>query len=100
MVYQAGPLFGIIDVVPGMQVGAAKLTLELEMHTDPRQEWKQVYHEAWRYERDYYYDPKMHGLNWKAIGDRYAALVPDVSDRDDLTYLISELVGELNTSHA
>ncbi len=101
MLYSApGPAFGIVDVAPGGTVGAGALTLKLEMRTDPRQEWKQIYNEVWRLERDFYYDPKMHGLNWRAIGDRYAKLVPGVTHRDDLTYLLSELAGELNTSHA
>ena len=100
ILYQAGPIFGIVDAFPGQAVGAGRLTLELETTIDPRQEWKQEFQEAWRYERDYYYDPNMHGLDWKAIGARYAALVPSVSHRDDLTYLLGELVGELNTSHA
>ena len=100
MLYQSGPTFGIIDVAPGQAVGAGRLALELEARIDPRQEWKQEFQEAWRYERDYFYDPNMKGLDWKAIGDRYAALVPSISHRDDLTYLLGELVAELNTSHA
>ena len=100
MLYQSGATFGIIDVAPGQSVGAGKLTLALETIIDPRQEWKQEFQEAWRYERDYFYDPNMKGLDWKAIGDRYAALVPSVAHRDDLTYLLGELLGELNTSHA
>jgi tricorn protease len=100
ILYKAGPIYGIVDAAPGASVGAGKLTLALEMHSDPRAEWKQVFHEAWRYERDFYYDPNMHGLDWNAIGERYAQLVPNVSNRDDLTYLIGELIGELNTSHS
>ena len=100
MLYQSGPVYGIIDVAPGQSVGAGQLTLALEARIDPRQEWKQEFQEAWRYERDYYYDPNMHGLDWKAIGARYAALVPSISHPDDLTYLLGELIGELNTSHA
>ncbi len=95
-----GSTYGIVDASPGQAAGAGKLNLDLQMRTDPRAEWNQEFWEAWRYERDFYYDPNMHGLNWKAIGDRYASLVPSVAHRDDLTFLLGELVGELNTSHA
>lgn len=100
ILYQAGPVFGIIDAAPGQSVGAGKLTPELEMVSDPRAEWKQIFHEAWRMERDFFYDANMRGLDWKAVGERYGKLVPSVAHRDDLTYLIGEMIGELNTSHA
>lgn len=95
-----GAFYGITDVVPGQAAGAGRLNLALEMKTDPRAEWAQIYKEAWRYERDFYYDPNMRGLDWNAIGERYGKLLPSVAHRDDLTYLLGELVGELNTSHA
>ncbi len=101
ILYQAGPVFGIIDAVPGgFPPGTGRLTPTLEMRSDPRAEWQQIFREAWRLERDFYYDPNMRGLNWKAIGDRYEKLVPSVAHRDDLTYLLGEMVAELNTSHA
>ncbi|MBO9658372.1 MAG: PD40 domain-containing protein [Chitinophagaceae bacterium] len=67
---------------------------------DLKAEWKQVYDESWRQMRDYFYDPNMHGVNWKAMHDKYAPLLPFVNHRDDLTYLIGELIGELNIGHA
>jgi len=95
-----GPTFGIVDAAPGQTVGAGRLSLNLEMLSDPRAEWKEMFWDAWRLERDFYYDPNMHGLDWKAIGDRYARLLPGVAHRDDLTYLLGEVIGELDTSHA
>jgi tricorn protease len=71
----------------------------LEMRIDPVAEWRQVYWEAWRLERDYFYDPNMHGLDWKAVGDRYGRLLDGISCAQDLTFLIGELIGELATSH-
>ena len=68
--------------------------------TDLRAEWKQVFDESWRQMRDYFYDPGMHGVNWKAVHDRYAPLVPYVNHRNDLTYLIGEMIAELNVGHA
>jgi|SRR5579884_399369 len=96
----AGNTFGIIDPAPGQSAGAGKLSPNLEMLSDPRAEWKEMFWDAWRMERDFYYDPNMHGLDWKGIGERYARLLPGVAHRDDLTYLLGELAGELDTSHA
>ncbi|MCE7042141.1 S41 family peptidase [Dyadobacter sp. CY312] len=78
-----------------------KLNLEgLKNNTDVHAEWKQIYDESWRQMRDYFYDPNMHGVNWKAMHDKYAALLPYVNHRNDLTYIIGELIGELNIGHA
>jgi tricorn protease len=60
----------------------------------------QMFDEAWRLERDFYYDPAMGGLDWKAMGARYRQLVPFVAHRADLNYILGELIGELATSHA
>jgi tricorn protease len=79
----------------------SKLDLSgLRYVTDVKAEWKQIFDESWRQMRDYFYDPNMHGVNWKAMHDRYAALLPYVNHRNDLTYLIGEMIGELNVGHA
>jgi tricorn protease len=67
---------------------------------DYQQEWNQIYDESWRQMRDFFYVENMHGLNWKAMHDKYAVLVSYVRHRDDLTYIIGELIGELNIGHA
>ena len=78
-----------------------KLNLDgLSVKTDLRAEWKQVFDESWRQMRDYFYDPNMHGVDWKAMHDKYAVLLPYVNHRNDLTYLIGEMIGELNIGHA
>jgi tricorn protease len=71
----------------------------LEMRLDPRAEWRQIYNEAWRMERDFFYDPNMHGLDWEAMREKYGLLVPHASCRQDIRYIIGELIGELSTSH-
>jgi tricorn protease len=77
-----------------------KLKLEgLDMRLDRHAEWNQIYFECWRQMRDFFYAPNMHGVDWKAMRDKYAALVPFVNHRNDLTYLVGELIGELNTGH-
>jgi tricorn protease len=67
---------------------------------DPKPEWRQIFEESWRIARDFYYDPKMHGLDWNAVRKRYEALVDKVGDRPDLSRLLANMVSELNTGHA
>ena len=69
------------------------------MQLDRHAEWNQIYFECWRQMRDFFYSPTMNGVDWKAMRDKYAALLPFVNHRNDLTYLIGELIGELNNGH-
>lgn len=73
---------------------------DMKVMTDFRKEWQQIYDEAWRQMRDFFYVENMHGLDWKAMHDKYEVLVPYVNHRNDLTYIIGELVGELSVGHA
>ncbi|WP_262245216.1 S41 family peptidase [Parapedobacter soli] len=77
-----------------VDLGGLKITVDLKA------EWKQIYDESWRQMRDYFYAPNMHGVNWAAMHDKYAPLLPYVNHRDDLTYIIGELIAELNIGHA
>ena len=72
----------------------------LDVRLDKHAEWNQIYFECWRQMRDFFYAPNMNGVDWKAMRDKYAALLPYVNHRNDLTYLIGELIGELNNGHA
>src|SRR5712672_3147645 len=101
VIYKAGPVYGIAEATPGKaKVGDGKLNLgELQVKIDPREEWREVFHEAWRVERDFYWDPNMTGHNWKKIGERYEALLPWVAHRSDLNYILGEMIAELSTSH-
>jgi len=67
---------------------------------DPRAEWKQILHEAWRRQRDFFYDVKMHGVDWEGVWKQYGALADRISSRDDLADLLGEMFGELNVGHA
>jgi len=66
----------------------------------PAQEWATIFNEVWRRYRDFFYVRNMHGYDWKAIGDRYRALLPHVAHRSDLNYLMGEMVAELSIGHA
>jgi tricorn protease len=95
--------FGIIDAKPSAsphKVGDSALNLSsLDMRIDPPAEWKQMCNEAWRQERDFFFEASMNGVDWPKERDRYAALLPYVADRYDLTYLLGEMIGELSNSH-
>jgi tricorn protease len=101
IIYKSGNTYGIVDAKKGSnKVGDGKLsTSGMEMKVDPQGEWKQMFEEAWRLERDFFYDPNMHGVDWRGMKQKYGQLVPYVAHRWDLTYLIGELIGELTTSH-
>ena len=66
---------------------------------NPREEWRQMFAEAWRLERDYFYDRGMHGLDWPAVRKKYEPLLPRVTDRDELDDLIAQMVSELSALH-
>ncbi|MBV6457728.1 MAG: Tricorn protease [Fimbriimonadaceae bacterium] len=71
----------------------------LKLTINPRDEWKQMFWDAWRLHRDYFYVRNMHGIDWKAIGNKYAAFLPSIRSRDELTELIRWLQSELATGH-
>ncbi|HEY8399123.1 MAG TPA: PDZ domain-containing protein, partial [Flavihumibacter sp.] len=79
---------------------AKNVNTNLRMRVDRSQEWKQIFEETWRYERDYFYDPNLHGRNWKEVYERYAPLIPFVKHRDDLNYILDQVNGELSVGHS
>ena len=85
---------GRIDLKDPMNFSDMKITI------DYAKEWAQIYDEAWRAFRDGFYLENMHGVDWKAMKQKYAVLLPYVKNRQDLTYLIGEMIGELNCGHA
>ena len=66
----------------------------------PRVEWKQVFHDAWRIYRDFFYDPHMHGVDWAAVREHYGEMLDDCVSREDVSFLIREMISELNVGHA
>ncbi len=85
---------GKIDLKDPVNFSDMKITI------DYAKEWAQIYDEAWRAFRDGFYLENMHGVDWKAMKQKYAVLLPYVKNRQDLTYLIGEMIGELNCGHA
>jgi tricorn protease len=81
-------------------VGDGQLKLdEMEVLVDPRAEWKQMYHEVWRIERDFLYDPGYHGLDLTVAEKKYAPFLDGVAHRADLNYVFNEMLGELTLGH-
>lgn len=80
--------------------GKQVVTSGMRVSIEPREEWKQMVRDAWRIFRDWFYDPNMHAVDWEAVGDRYAAMVDDCASREDVAFVISEMISELNVGHA
>ena len=72
---------------------------DIEVPVDPRAEWRQLFMDTYRFERDFFYDPGMHGVNWDAMKARYMTLLDDAVTRWDVNWIIGEFLGELNASH-
>jgi len=89
----------VIDLKPNQKMKDRLPLNQMVMKIDPKKEWKQIFTDAWRLERDYFYDPNMHGVDWKAMRDKYGKLLDDVVTRSDLNFVIGELIGEMNSSH-
>jgi tricorn protease len=82
------------------KVGDGALKLDgMRTEVDPPQEWKEIFNEVWRQERDYFFEPSMNGVDWPKIRDQYAQLLPYVADRYSLTYIMGQMIAELDNSH-
>lgn len=99
LAWREGSKIGIVDTSAEKAEKKGLDLAGLTMTIDPRAEWRQIYREVWRVERDYFYDPGMHGLDWTAVGEKYEPLMRAASSRPEVVYVIGELIGELATSH-
>ncbi len=91
--------YAIIEPKEGQKFEKRVPVNSLETMVDPAAEWKQMFTDVWRIERDYFYDPNMHGVNWNEMRQRYGAILQDAVTRWDVNYVLGELIGELNASH-
>lgn len=90
---------GIIDVKEKQKLDKFIPIQDMEMAINPKEEWKQIFTEAWRLERDFFYDKNMHGVDWEAMHVKYEKLLEQAVSREDVNFLLGELIGELNASH-
>jgi tricorn protease len=100
MIYRTPGGWSVVSTASPPQPGDGGLDLDLQMRLDRRAEWQQLFDEAWRYERDFFYDPGLHGADWDAVRDRYRPLVEHVRHRADLTYVLDQMNGELAVGHS
>ncbi len=94
-----GPKMAIVDAKADQKMKPLS-TAGMRTTVDPRQEWRQIFVETWRHERDFFYDPNMHGVDWEAVRRQYEPMLEDCASRDDVTYVIREMISELNVGHA
>jgi tricorn protease len=99
LLVRKGRDFSIIDVKENQKMEKKLAISGLEATVDPVSEWQQIFDDTWRLQRDYFYDPGMHGVDWKAMRERYGKLLKDAVTRWDVNYVLGELISELNASH-
>ncbi len=100
MLYSKDRSWGIADAgaEPSPDKGSIN-TGSLEVKIDPLAEWPQIFDEAWRINRDYFYDPGMHGADWPAMKEKYAQFLPHLACRSDLNRVIMWMCSELSVGH-
>lgn len=91
--------FSVVNIAAGQKLTKKVDLSNMYMTVNPKEEWKQIFTDAWRLERDYFYDKNMHGVNWEAQKKKYGAMIDDAVTRSDVNFVLGELIGELNASH-
>jgi tricorn protease len=98
--YQQEQHWGIAGTDKPAKPGDGMLKMDdMKVWVDPRAEWKQMYHEVWRIELDFFYAPNFHGLNLEKAETEYAKYLPGLASREDLNFLFNQMLGELNVGH-
>jgi len=99
LLVRAGREWKLLDATKPTDTGKS-MSFNLQMQVDRGKEWVQMFEETWRYERDYFYDPNMHGRDWNEVYERYSPLIPFVKHRSDLNYILDQVNGELSVGHS
>ncbi len=89
----------VTDIAPKVKLETKMPVSEMQMTVNPREEWHQIFNDVWRFERDFFYDPNMHGVDWNLMRQRYGKLIDYCITRSDLNYVLGELIGEMSSSH-
>ncbi len=89
----------VVKTEPDQKLEKKMPVNEMEMTVVPQEEWHQLFNDAWRFERDFFYDPNMHGLDWTAIKEQYNKLLKYAVTRWDVNFIIGELIAEISSSH-
>ena len=97
----AGPSLFLVDADrQAPTAGTGRLNVQLRMYLDPHEEFKQIFYEGWRNQRDYLYVPNMHGADWPRMKEMYGQLLPYVNHRADLNYVIDMMGSEISIGHS
>ncbi|MFB3905714.1 MAG: PDZ domain-containing protein [Acidobacteriota bacterium] len=100
IMYSTPDALFITDLAEKIEPGKGKVNTDsVEVRIDPRSEWNQMFEEVWRINRDYFYDPNMHGADWPAMRERYRVFLPDVACRNDLNRVLTWMCSELAVGH-
>ncbi|HMD85939.1 MAG TPA: PDZ domain-containing protein [Terriglobia bacterium] len=100
MLYQQGKTWFINPTEKAPEAGKGNLkTADMEVDVNPRAEWKQIYHEVWRIERDFFCDPHYHGLDLQQAEKTFAPFLDNITSRSDLTYLFHEMLSYMSVGH-
>jgi tricorn protease len=91
--------FVVIGTAESQKFEKPLRTSEMQLMVDPVEEWKQLFMDAWRFERDYFYDAHMHGIDWNLTKSRYLRMLDGALTREEADFVIGEMIGELNASH-
>jgi tricorn protease len=100
LMWKNGARWAVVNGDAPPKPGEGVLNVALGAELNPELEWKQIYDEAWRIERDFFYASNHHGADWDAVYPRYAVLVPFIKHRSDLSYVIDQVGGELSVAHS
>ena len=100
LLYQSAGQWTVTATETPPRPGEGRLQVALQAELNPTVEWRQIFDEAWRMERDFFYDPGLHGADWNAVYERYSPLIPHVRHRADLTYILDQVGGELSVGHS
>ncbi|MDD4603056.1 MAG: PDZ domain-containing protein [Bacteroidales bacterium] len=94
--------YGIVDLPKGGKIDVKDWVdlSNMKLMVDLKAEWSQIYHESWRQMKYFLYAPNMQGLDWPAIQKKYAVLLPYINNRNDLNYVIGEMIGEISIGHS
>lgn len=94
-----GSAWAVIKAEENQKFEKPLRTMEMELLVDPVLEWKQLFSDAWRFQRDFFYDKSMHGVNWELVRERYSRMLDGAMTREEVNFILGEMIGELNASH-
>ncbi len=100
LLYISGENFGIVKIADSIKPGEGKLNTDsIQVQINPKKEWNQIFQEAWRINRDFFYDPNMHGLDWDKMREKYSVFLPHISCRNDLNRVVQWMCSEVGVGH-